>query len=859
MGSIRQGEHVDFNEENSNWIERDALVQQMGDSPGVIILHAEGGAGKTTLAHQWAIRQGRNSRTAWVACDEHDANLEVVWRKVLNVLKSLNPTRFHSIVRDYANGLLEAEELPSILLTYAIEGTQGFAIVFDDFHYTSSIFQEQMLHIYRSAPSLTIVLTTREPTAFSTRPCLEGAGLRMIHSEDLAFSESETERLVRTLAPLASRTLSNSVRRATNGHILAIRIMAVELGSRPDIDSLSVVHDGMLEASAGGILRYLPRLSEIEEKALAYKSAICPEVTPVLARSLDNSGDSWRHFRKFEELGLGVISRKSGRQNSFRFHALVKAALQSEAVNYLSKEECIQVKATAFSSLRGVADPVDVFRLGLESGEDDALFRYFVTSFVEFSLVRSEECRALLSELDPERVRSSWQISLIWAMLLIENTATAPKRSVILVRNADRVLRSQVPAPGVVWQAYLALARMAIFRIEKKFGALATSSQNFVRCVDQISIGSGEEHVKAWGSALFQAHLSLVLAGRLDDAAEVARKLEDDPVFLRRLRLDSSMAFVHAFNGNSLQSQKRLCDVREGRLPAGWDDSPLAIGAQVAEALWLVTEGKESQGIESLSAAAGRLQQTEMWPAVLWARAKARLFLGDVDRGIHELVDSLAEHSSLPLSSWWAARLRVCLAELYLGAGHAKEARSQIAGLEREPDVRVVQVLFALAAGDLQAAHDLLGPGLAEPVPPMQKGAFLLLRAGIEGKLGHEDLSAKLTRGALDEIGRAGSRFSFMYLPSGMQELLRDLVPELRAYLPPSSAFQFSVFSKCLTSREEEIVSLLASPATLEHIASTLFISRNTLKSHLRSIYRKLGASGRGEAVAAFAARVSSG
>jgi DNA-binding CsgD family transcriptional regulator len=53
-----------------------------------------------------------------------------------------------------------------------------------------------------------------------------------------------------------------------------------------------------------------------------------------------------------------------------------------------------------------------------------------------------------------------------------------------------------------------------------------------------------------------------------------------------------------------------------------------------------------------------------------------------------------------------------------------------------------------------------------------------------------------------------------------------------------------------LTRRERVVLSHLADDVTLEQIASTLFVSRNTVKTQLRSVYRKLGVSSRYEAVA---------
>ena len=51
-----------------------------------------------------------------------------------------------------------------------------------------------------------------------------------------------------------------------------------------------------------------------------------------------------------------------------------------------------------------------------------------------------------------------------------------------------------------------------------------------------------------------------------------------------------------------------------------------------------------------------------------------------------------------------------------------------------------------------------------------------------------------------------------------------------------------------LTERELDVVRFLPSRLTVREIADELYISQNTLKFHLKVIYRKLGVSSRAEA-----------
>ena len=52
-----------------------------------------------------------------------------------------------------------------------------------------------------------------------------------------------------------------------------------------------------------------------------------------------------------------------------------------------------------------------------------------------------------------------------------------------------------------------------------------------------------------------------------------------------------------------------------------------------------------------------------------------------------------------------------------------------------------------------------------------------------------------------------------------------------------------------LSARELEVLAALAGPGSLRQVADALFISRNTIKTHTRALYAKLGVASREEAV----------
>lgn len=109
-----------------------------------------------------------------------------------------------------------------------------------------------------------------------------------------------------------------------------------------------------------------------------------------------------------------------------------------------------------------------------------------------------------------------------------------------------------------------------------------------------------------------------------------------------------------------------------------------------------------------------------------------------------------------------------------------------------------------------------------------------LLRAGVRGCIPLRLLPRQIIQ-ALELIVMAG----MLCLPR--------LGPE---FFEGSQNAAGNALLKTLTKREHEVLSLLCRNLSNQEIAQTLFLSESTIKTHLRSIFRKLGVKNRSEALA---------
>ena len=245
------------------------------------------------------------------------------------------------------------------------------------------------------------------------------------------------------------------------------------------------------------------------------------------------------------------------------------------------------------------------------------------------------------------------------------------------------------------------------------------------------------------------------------------------------------------------------------------DDAVVASLAALAQAHYFDGD------LAAASAAAGRAlahPEAERRPAA-HAMARTVLALADVDRGRLR-----------------AARDHVEKARTMIGAIHS--SRSWLGAVAHAASARVNAAEGKLAEAERELVY--AEPFLRDELSTIHHAWLLLLLARVRCSRGHLSEASEalhLARCELDEFEDCGM----------LQRLASDVERELE--LAGARAEQGEVLERP-SEAELAVLRLLASELSARDIGGRLFLSANTVRTHTRAIYRKLGVNSRAEAVA---------
>ncbi len=313
-------------------------------------------------------------------------------------------------------------------------------------------------------------------------------------------------------------------------------------------------------------------------------------------------------------------------------------------------------------------------------------------------------------------------------------------------------------------------------------------------------------------------------------------------------------AWVHALRGRPDDAERFAYAVEhsahDGPMP---DGSPSVRPWAALVRAMLCHRGVEVMRADA-QAALDELGPSSFWrPSALLLLGVGWLLGGDPDRA-EELFVETAEEAVGSGAVYAGVVAHSQLALLALGRGDLARADSELAQagdfLENQPIDEYLPAAIRVAAG----ARLALASGQAAKAREQLVGA-MRLRGHLSGAIPWFGVQTRveLARSHLALADVDGARTLLREAEDSIQSrpdlgILRQQVLELRAELATAASLDDG-WASTLTAAELRLLPLLTTHLSFREIAERLYVSRNTVKSQAISVYRKLDASSRSEAI----------
>ncbi|MGH9106121.1 MAG: LuxR C-terminal-related transcriptional regulator, partial [Acidimicrobiales bacterium] len=303
----------------------------------------------------------------------------------------------------------------------------------------------------------------------------------------------------------------------------------------------------------------------------------------------------------------------------------------------------------------------------------------------------------------------------------------------------------------------------------------------------------------------------------------------------------------------------------------GWGDEPaFGVACMVLGAV-LVWQGQLEEA-ESWVQRAERTLRAETHP-VLGLSVRSLRGLLELARGQNtealaalEAAEGMARRLAAPHHT--VPPTRALVVHTLVRLGETERAEQALAGLSRQDrehvEIRIAAAGLRLAQGDSQAALGALAPVLDRPAPVYWRvwlpHAFVL-EASAQDALGDQAAADNALDHALDTAEPNGIVLPFLLhpVPDLLERHARHrtahgaMVAEIRSLLagatPTSRLATPQPLIDPLSDAELRVLRYLPTNLTTPEIAREIYVSQNTVKTHVQNLYAKLGAHRRSEAV----------
>ena len=861
---------------------RPRLLERLtrGTARPVTIVSGGAGAGKTVAVASWVKSGHPPGPVAWVSLDSFDNQPARFWSHVLAVLRSTGTVPEDNPLADLVPLQRPSEVFSTRLASGLAQLRQPVVLVLDDLHLVNdrSVLQQLATLLQHPSLMLRLVLLTRVDPLLPLLRLRLDARSGEIRGNDLAFTSEEAGLLFAKSGLAMTRTEIDRLVERTEGWAAGLRLAALSFerkaATASDPPEFSDLVDQFVAAEQT-ISDYLLEevLSEMSDadRDFLLRTSVVDDVCDDLAQALTGRADGQRVLESLERSNAFVAVVGTGRV-WFRYHQLFRETLRHEL--RLRAPGLVSVThraAAAWLSRHG--EPIEALRHAIEGQDWAFIDRLAIRSLLPHILGpdRATLC-ALLGQLPEDQVQAHAGLSLALALrdFHVRDVQGMCGRAASAARLAARAEADTAPILVIVRLVEMAAARLR--GDSEAVIAAATDAETVL-----ADIPAGVVPAVAYQGLIFgNRGASLLWSG---DLVGAERELTAGLQAALAARLDLSqmgalghLALIAVGRGELRVAYERArvaTDVAERR---GWTAESLAATAYLALAMCHFEWGNPAEAKVHLDQATDAHRADRELPvavALQVARARFHVAAGETAAAQAAITAARACYGGRPLPALLRRLVAVEEADLDLATGHPERVRDRFHGLDvgdidmGSTDRERVRLARAeLALDQPWDALAVVGPLLSEdPSNPGPAVEAWLVTALAADRLLADDRALDALSAALQLAASETRRRPFLTADPRLHELLarhaglvgtqHDFVAEIlldvaqrqAPRMPPAPP------TEPLTDRERAVLRYLPTLVSNAELAEHLHISVNTVKAHLKSLYRKLGVPSRRQAV----------
>jgi LuxR family transcriptional regulator, maltose regulon positive regulatory protein len=861
-------EHADSG--GSAWlIPRPGLFELLGAARRVVQVSAPAGSGKTFLLRSWIAAEGLSDRTAWVSMARQEHDPQVFW---LSVLDSLRQTGAGSErVRELtATPDLDGAKVVGRLLEDLSSLREPLWLVIDDLHelQADQASRHMELLLGTAPPELRFVLLTRHDLRLGLHRLRVEGELTEIRGEDLRFTLEESRALLEAVGVRLSDGALESLVARTEGWAAGLRLVALSLARHPDPERYAVSFSGRERAVADYLLAEVLERQPAEVRQLLLRTSLLERVSGPLADRLTGSSGSYGILAGLEDAGAFVAAVDPER-TWFRYHHLFGDLLALE-LRRTAPQEVPGLHTTAAEWWAEHGYPVEAIRHA-QAAENWGLAARLLADnwFGLYFYGRLATRRELLSGFPAGVVAADPELVVL---------AGADKRAAGSLEETERYLDLAVRMSASVLEdrrgrftIALGFERFELARARNDLRAVAEEAQRLLASTEATEFGLGEE-VRT--RVLTDLGIAEMWAGRLEDSE---RHLEQGLEEARRISMP--MLELHALAHRALLSvfrsrepvEQRAMQAIELARKHGWEESaPATAAAYVALGGATVWRGRLGEA-ESWLDLAERVLGHDTQPTASMLHATRGLLA--FARGRHAEAAAAYRNAErmerlLVMPHMFTARAQALKLRMLVRVGETEQVERALAEMDEEDretsQMQVVLAALRLARDDPEAAVDVLAPLLDDSTPAMPSVweiEALLLEALARDALRDPGAASRALERALDVAEPGGLLLPFLLYPTAEllqrqarlrtthASLIAEILDLLAGHTPAPRPTDVAPLQEALSKSELRVLRYLPTNLPAPEIAAELFVSLNTIRTHLRNVYAKLGVHSRADAV----------